>query len=59
MKRPRRRPKKKWGAYCNGVLCCSGTEHEMKNKVENEQRIKPPEPRPVPVHRLYWEAKRL
>jgi len=34
-----RRTRKTWGAFHNDILCCTGIEREMKNKVENEKRI--------------------
>ena len=45
----RKREWRKWGAYCNGTLCCTGTKREMENKVENERR--------TASVRLFWEAK--
>lgn len=46
----------KWGAFHHGVLCCSGTEQQMRNKVDNERRA-----RRGGSGRLWlgWEARRL
>jgi len=55
VKRKTRKKKAKWGAYCNGTLCCTGTEREMRNKVDNEERT-----RTLNTWRgMIWEARQL
>ena len=52
---------RKWGAYHNGILCCTGTKREMQNKVDNELRGPLPrgwKARPVPSWMTKMSPKR-